>query len=61
MYALRIALGGARSGRGEPSSMAAGGERVKLWVDNSLIIDQVSKCVCVYVSVRVCVCACVYE
>ena len=53
MYALRIALGGARSGRGEPSSMAAGGERVKLWVDNSLIIDQVSKCVCVCVRARV--------
>ena len=48
---------------GEPSSMAAGGERVKLWVDNSLIIDQVSKCVCVCVCVCVCararVCICV--
>ena len=53
MYALRIALGGARSVTDEPSSMAAGGERVKLWVDNSLIIDQVSKCVCVCVRARV--------
>ena len=43
MYALRVALGGARTGAGGPLSIGAGGERVKLWVDNSLVIDQVRR------------------